>query len=119
MWRERAWLGPLPSPLPSPAPAEPRVSTLGGGGGGAAGGMPSFDFNIGSMVKGLLSNPGLLIYGLPLIMMGFNILSSLFSLVVNYWYVLMILPMVPAPQRKQVMVMMFMYAMFGRGMYFL
>ena len=33
--------------------------------------------------------------------------------------VLMILPMVPAPQRKQVMVMMFMYAMFGRGMYFL
>jgi hypothetical protein len=81
--------------------------------------MPSFDFNIGSVVKGLLSNPGMLIYGLPLIMMGFNILSSLFSLVVNYWYVLMILPMVPAPQRKQVMVMMFMYAMFGRGMYFL
>jgi len=92
---------------------------MGGGGGGAAGGMPSFDFNIGSVVKGLLSNPGMLIYGLPLIMMGFNILSSLFSLVVNYWYVLMILPMVPAPQRKQVMVMMFMYAMFGRGMYFL
>lgn len=92
---------------------------MGGGGGGAGGGMPSFDFNIGSVVKGLLSNPGMLIYGLPLIMMGFNILSSLFSLVVNYWYVLMILPMVPAPQRKQVMVMMFMYAMFGRGMYFL
>ena len=99
--------------------AEGRFGGMGGGGGRAAGGMPSFDFNIGSVVKGLLSNPGMLIYGLPLIMMGFNILSSLFSLVVNYWYVLMILPMVPAPQRKQVMVMMFMYAMFGRGMYFL
>ena len=46
--------------------------------------------------------------------MGFNILSSLFSLVANYWYVLLILPMVPAPQ-EQVMMMMFLYSMFGRG----
>lgn len=90
-----------------------------GGMGGGAGGVPSFDFNLGSVVKGLLSNPAMLIYGLPLIMMGFNILSSLFSLVANYWYVLLILPMVPAPQRKQVMMMMFLYSMFGRGMYFL
>ena len=37
----------------------------------------------------------------------------------SYWYVLLILPMVPAPQRKQVMMMMFLYSMFGRGMYFL
>lgn len=92
---------------------------MGGGAGGGAGGVPGFDFNLGSVVKGLLSNPAMLIYGLPLIMMGFNILSSLFSLVANYWYVLLILPMVPAPQRKQVMMMMFLYSMFGRGMYFL
>ena len=92
---------------------------MGGGAGGGAGGVPGFDFNLGSVAKGLLSNPAMLIYGLPLIMMGFNILSSLFSLVANYWYVLLILPMVPAPQRKQVMMMMFLYSMFGRGMYFL
>ena len=92
---------------------------MGGGAGGGAGGVPSFDFNLGSVAKGLLSNPATLIYGLPLIMMGFNILSSLFSLVANYWYVLLILPMVPAPQRKQVMMTMFLYSMFGRGMYFL
>ena len=49
----------------------------------------------------------------PLILMVFQALSSLLSVLVNYWYVLLVLPLVPAQHRKQAVMMLIMYSMFG------
>jgi hypothetical protein len=43
-------------------------------------------------------NPQMLMYSLPLLFMAFQALSSVFSLLVNYWYVLLILPLGGAVQ---------------------
>lgn len=79
------------------------------GAGGNGGGMPNVDF------RSILSNlsPQAVIYAIPLILMVFQALSSLLSVLINYWYVLLVLPLVPAQHRKQAVMMMIMYSMFG------
>ena len=53
-------------------------------------------FNLKSLLSNL--NPQMLMYSLPLLFMAFQALSSVFSLLVNYWYVLLILPLGGAVQ---------------------
>ena len=79
------------------------------GAGGNGGGMPNID------LRAILSNlsPQAVIYAIPLILMVFQALSSLLSVLVNYWYVLLVLPLVPAQHRKQAVMMLIMYSMFG------
>ena len=79
------------------------------GAGGNGGGMPNID------LRSILSNlsPQAVIYAIPLILMVFQALSSLLSVLVNYWYVLLVLPLVPAQHRKQAVMMLIMYSMFG------
>ena len=81
----------------------------GGGAGGFPGGIPSF--NLSSILSNL--NPQMMIMALPMLFMALQALSSLFSLIINYWYVLLILPLVPAQHRKQAMMMIFMYCTMG------
>lgn len=87
----------------------------GGGGrsGGGTGGMPGggLNFNLSNFLSNL--NPQMLLYALPLLFMALQALSSLFSLIVNYWYILLILPLVPAQYRKQALMMIFMYCTMG------
>ena len=54
---------------------------------------------------------------LPMLLMAFQAISSLFSLIINYWYILLILPLVPAQHRKQAMMMILMYCMMGGFMF--
>lgn len=74
-----------------------QAQRMGGFGGAGAGGsgMPG-GFNLKSLLSNL--NPQMLMYSLPLLFMAFQALSSVFSLLVNYWYVLLILPLGGAVQ---------------------
>jgi hypothetical protein len=92
-----------------------RAGARAGAGAGGAGMPGGINFDL----KGLLSNlnPQMVIYALPLLFVGLQVLSSVVSLVANYWYMLLIIPLVPAQYRKQVVIMAIMYSTMG-GMVF-
>lgn len=69
------------------------------------------NFNLFNLLSNL--NPQMLLYALPLLFVALQVLSSLFSLIVNYWYILLILPLVPAQHRKQAVMMIIMYCTMG------
>jgi hypothetical protein len=49
--------------------------------------------------------------------MAFNALTSLFSLVTRYWYVLVLVPALPPQHRKRALMMIMMYVTMGGIMF--
>jgi hypothetical protein len=88
---------------------------FGGFGGGAGGGSaPSFDF--GALARNL--SPQAIVYAIPLVVMALQAVSSLASLAWRYWYVLLIMPLVPAQHRRNAMMAAFLWSVFGGGGYY-
>lgn len=84
---------------------------------GGAGSGGEMGFDLGRILSNI--NPQMLLYCLPLLFIAFQAMSTLFSLVFNYWYVLLFLPLVPAQHRKQAVMLILMYCMMGGGGFFL
>ena len=80
--------------------------------GGAGAGSPGgFNFNLANV------SPQTLLYAIQFLLMALNALTSLFSLVTRYWYVLVLVPALPPQHRKRALMMIMMYVTMGGIMF--